>query len=423
VLGLIGALMTLVRIQDGVLLALPAASLLAGLRRTGGPRRLAALAAGPALGALGQSVVWAQLWGARFLGAITTQGPGFAAPEFMAVLFSPWHGLFTWTPVYLVAVLGWLGWVRKEPWAARAGSESRREARGASRHFVAAPPSPRRLALLSFAVFAAVVALNAAMGDWWGSESFGQRRLLGLTALFALGLAEAIAFARRRPLLPVAALALAAIVWNQQLAAVYNAELAGPRGGAVHLDRLLAAQGAMFDRQLARWERRLPRGLWVVLYDHLRGVWLDEGARSLGGRLDLGGDEPPDLAGVLAHNWAPPAAEGEVGFRRVKERSARLRVPIRRLSDLQVAMRVRSEAAETPQRIALVVNGHATGEQPVGPDWAELRFAVPGAWLRRGFNDVELAFTASQAAPRPGRRARDVAAALDWIAFERGGAR
>jgi hypothetical protein len=59
----------------------------------------------------------------------------------------------------------------------------------------------------------------------------------------------------------------------------------------------------------------------------------------------------------------------------------------------------------------------------VGPDWAELRFAGPGAWLRRGFNDVELAFTASQAAPRPGRRARDVAAALDWIAFERGGAR
>jgi hypothetical protein len=383
-------------VQDGVLLVLPLLDLARGARRLGAWRRLAALATGPALAALVQSLVWARLWSVDFVHVITTQGPGFSLqPEWLGVLVSPRHGLFTWTPLYLVAVLGWLLWLRRDA----------------------------RLALGWMAVFAAAVALNASMGDWWGSESFGQRRLLGLTALFALGLAEAIAFARRRPLLPVAALALAAIVWNQQLAAVYNAELAGPRGGAVHLDRLLAAQGAMFDRQLARWERRLPRGLWVVLYDHLRGVWLDEGARSLGGRLDLGGDEPPDLAGVLAHNWAPPAAEGEVGFRRVKERSARLRVPIRRLSDLQVAMRVRSEAAETPQRIALVVNGHATGEQPVGPDWAELRFAVPGAWLRRGFNDVELAFTASQAAPRPGRRARDVAAALDWIAFERGGAR
>jgi hypothetical protein len=293
--------------------------------------------------------------------------------------------------VYLVAVAGWLGWLRKE----------------------------KRLALLAFAVFFAAVILNAAMGDWWGSESFGQRRLLGLTPLFALGLAEATAFALRRPLLPVAALAAAAILWNQQLAAVYNAQLAGPRRGAIHLDRLLAAQGEMFDRQLTRWDGRLPRALWVTLYDHLHGVWLDEGPRSLGGRLELGGDEPGDLQPVLADNWAQPEAEGDVAFRRVKGRSARLRLPLRHVSGLTCAVRLRSEADEAPQRLALVANGHATGALDVGPGWGEVRFELPAAWLRRGFNDVELSFATAGSLPRPGRRPRDVAAAVDSITCTR----
>jgi hypothetical protein len=390
-LGLLGALMTLVRIQDVVLMALPAVDLVAGARRPGGRRRILAFVAGPLLGALVQSLVWAQLWSIRFAGIITTQGPGFRAPELMGVMFSPWHGLFTWTPVYLVAVAGWLGWWKKD----------------------------RRLSVLAFAVFLAAVALNAAMGDWWGSESFGQRRLLGLTPLFALGLAEAAALALRRPLLPVAALAALAILWNQQLAAVYNAQLAGPRGGAIHLDRLLAAQGEMFDRQLTRWDGRLPRGLWVMLYDHLHGVWLDEGPRSLNGRLELGGDEPADLQPMLADNWTLPESEGETAYRLAKGRGARLRVPLRRVSGLVVTLRLRSETAEAPQRLALVVNGHATGEAAIGPEWSEVRFALPASWLRRGFNDVELAFSSAASTARPGRRPRETAAAVDWIAFAR----
>jgi len=415
VLGLLGALMTLVRVQDGMLMALPLVDLLFSLRRPGARRRLAALAAGPAAAALLQSIVWARLWGVDFVRVLTTQGPGFRArPEVLNVLFSPWHGLFTWTPVYLVAVLGWLALLRRDP---------NPHVRGAASAENEPRPNPQRLALVTFGVFAAAVVLNAAMGDWWGSESFGQRRLLGLTPLFALGLAEAVALALRRPLVPVVALAAAAVLWNQQLAAVYNAELAGPRGGAIHLDRLLAAQGEMFDRQLARWEGRLPRRVWVMLYDHLRGVWLDEGTRSLGGRIELGGEEPPDLEPVLAHNWARPEAEGDVGFRRAKGRGARLRVPIRSLSDLTVVVRLRSDVPDEPQRVTLEVNGQSAGDAPVGAEWSELRFPVPAAWLRAGFNDVALAFSSTSSDARPGRRGRETAAAVDWIAFERGVAR
>jgi hypothetical protein len=212
------------------------------------------------------------------------------------------------------------------------------------------------------------------------------------------------------------------VLWNQQLAATYNAELAGPRGGALHLDHILAAQGELFDRQLARWEGRLPRGLWVMLYDHLRGVWLDEGTRSLEGRLDLGADEPADLLPVLAHNWARPETNGPVSFRRVRERRARLRVPIRSVSDFVLTARVRSEVPVLPQALRLEVNGRATGAVPVPGEWAEVSFAVPAAWLHPGYNDVELVFAASTGDVRPDAR-REFAAAVDWIAFTRTTAR
>lgn len=393
-LGMIGGLMTLVRVQDGVLMALALFDLLRGWRRDGGWRRALAFAAGPGLAAAVQSVVWARLWSADFARVITTQGPGFRAqPELLGVLFSPWHGLFTWTPLYVVAVLGWLGWLRRQA----------------------------RVALLSFAVFAAAVALNAAMGDWWASESFGQRRLLGLTPLFALGLAEAVAFALRRPLVPVAALLAAAALWNQQLAATYNAGLAGPRGGALYLDRVLAAQGPLFDRQLVRWERHLPRRLWVLLYDHLRGAWLDEGPRSFGGRLELGGEESADLEPVLVHNWARPEEEDGTAFRRAKGRRARLRVPIRRLTDLIVSVRARSDVPDAPQRLALEVNGRSAGDAPLPEAWTDLRFPVPAAWLRAGFNDFELVFAVTPRDLQPGHRGKDTPASVDRVVFVRMG--
>jgi hypothetical protein len=391
-IGLLGAVMTLVRIQDGVLLALPLVDLLARLRRPGVWRRLFALAAGPALGAVVQALVWVQLWSVDFARIITTQGPGFRLrPEWVGVLFSPRHGLFTWTPLYALAVAGWLLWLKRD----------------------------RRLALTFMAVFAAAVGLNAAMGDWWGPESFGQRRLLGLTPLFALGLAETLALALRRPVLPVAALLAAAALWNYQLAAVYNAELAGRRGEAIHLDRLLAAQGTLLERQLVRWEGRLPRGLWLLAYDAVRGVWLDEGTRSLGGRLDLGGDEPPDLAAVLAHNWARPEVEEGVGFRRAKGALARLRVPIRVPGDFTLRIRLRSEKGEAPLEMEVQVNGQSVGRAAVEAAWTERAFPVPAALLRPGFNDVAFAFPAVAGGSAAGRRARDAAAAVDWIAFER----
>src|SRR6185503_16903344 len=312
--GAAGGLLSLVRIQDAVLLVLPLLDL-AWNRRPGARRRLVAFAAVPAAGALLQALVWARLWGGReFVSLLAHQGPGFTPHlAWLELLLSPRHGLFSWSPLYLVACAGWLLWPRRDT----------------------------RLALYFILAFVLAVAVNASMRDWWGSEAFGQRRLLGLTPLFALGLGEVLAFARRHPLVPVAAILAVLVWWNQGLAYIYNSELVAPRKEALNLEQLAPAQVDVLYRGLLG-TRLLPEPLWVLAYDNVKGVWLDEGPRSLKGAIDLG-REPADLPLVVGHNWYPPQAEGETTFRRSKGRRSWLRIPIRTVGDFEGVLRVRAE--------------------------------------------------------------------------------
>ena len=388
--GAAGALVGLVRAQDFVLLAVPLADLLLTprLRR---PRLLAMLLAGPALAVLLQLGLWALMYGSRLVQVVATQnlvgGSGIVVVD---LLFSARHGLFTWTPLYLLAVLGFLGWLRRD----------------------------RTLAALFGLAFVLVVLVNGALQDWWGSESFGQRRLLCLTPLFALGLAQALLWARRRPLVPVALVLFGLAAWNVQFESIFNSEVLANRRQSVTLDRLAGAQMDALFRKLLRWEPRLPRRVFVLLYDNLKGVWLDEGSRSLGGRLDLGG-EPPDLPQVVGHNWYPPESEGGVTFRRSRDRRSWLRVPIRTPGDFELRLRARSEMAPRPVRVALELNGHPLGEAEPGAEWTENTFAVPASAVRAGFNELALLYSATPREDIAGYHGKNAALAVDFVSLTR----
>ena len=91
----------------------------------------------------------------------------------MSVLFSLRHGLFSWTPAVLAAVLGFYGLTRRDAlvgWSA--------------------------VVVMLLAVY-----INASVNDWWGGEAFGARRFAGYTVFFALGLAALLAgpFWQRHP--------------------------------------------------------------------------------------------------------------------------------------------------------------------------------------------------------------------------------
>jgi hypothetical protein len=133
----------------------------------------------------------------------------WTAPHALAVLFSPEHGLFAWTPLALLAVAGLvvLWW------------------RGPGRAGAAAPPAPdaSRLAFAALVMIAAQAYSSGAVLSWTVAGSFGQRRFVALTPLLVLGVAALSARARagwpRRALAAAVALCL---WWNLGLMAQFG---------------------------------------------------------------------------------------------------------------------------------------------------------------------------------------------------------
>jgi hypothetical protein len=381
--GVAAGLAGWVRPQDAVLLVVPLVDLALGAESQRS-RRLLSLLAGPALMAAAQGAVWVALYGPGFVGVIQDQSyVGRTEVQVVDILLSARHGLFTWTPVYLAAVFGWLLWIRSAP----------------------------RTAGLFLLGFAASVLVNGAMQDWWGSEAFGQRRLLGLTPLFAWGLAETASALVRHPGAALSLILAALVAWNIQLESIYNSQVIATRTQAMSLDRLASAQVDLAYRRLLRWEGRLPQRLWALLYEYTRGIWIDEGARSLGGVIDVG-VEPPDLPQVLGPGWLPPERDESVTWRRLRARRAWLRVPVRAAADYRVTVRARRDGPEAQALLRLDVNDHDCGEAALRPGWSEYVFSVPARALRPGLNDLRLMGASSADSGAP-------AVAVDWVRFER----
>lgn len=160
--GVLSGVAALMRWQDAISAALP---LYTALRQPGSAterlRGGSLVLAGWLLAFLPQMAVWQVLYGTPFT---LPQGPGFmewSRPNLVAVLLSANHGLFTWTPILLLAVVGLVALARREPGTT-----------------------------VPLILLAAVGWwINASVADWWAGEAFGARRFLSLFSLFAAGLA------------------------------------------------------------------------------------------------------------------------------------------------------------------------------------------------------------------------------------------
>ena len=191
-LGVLGGLVTLVRWQDAVVLLLP----LIEVAHAVSTRRLARAAALARVTVLGMTVgvtvlpqlfAWQAIYGTPLL---MPQGEGFmrwSQPAIVSVLFSLKHGLFSWTPALLVALVGLPFLVNRD----------------------------RLVGWPVVAVLVLTVYANAAAGDWWAGEAFGARRFIGSGVFFAMGTAAFFATPRmaRRPV-AVRWLSLGLVVYN-----------------------------------------------------------------------------------------------------------------------------------------------------------------------------------------------------------------
>jgi hypothetical protein len=129
------------------------------------------------------------------------------SPALLKVLFSADHGLFSWTPITLLAVIGmWLLHKRDEI-----------------------------LGRYSIIVFAAFLYVIGCYQDWDGLSSFGNRFFVSLTVLFVVGLAGfmdyfARAWNERRIWLAAQAATILLILWNFGLIFQWGTHLIPARG-------------------------------------------------------------------------------------------------------------------------------------------------------------------------------------------------
>jgi hypothetical protein len=129
------------------------------------------------------------------------------SPALLRVCFSSEHGLFSWTPITLLAVIGLFLFRRHD----------------------------RILALYSICAFGVYVYVIGCYQDWDGLSSFGNRFFISLTILFVLGLAAFFDWIahiwneqRARVLAPIAVASL--ILWNLGLVFQWGTHLIPARG-------------------------------------------------------------------------------------------------------------------------------------------------------------------------------------------------
>lgn len=181
-LGAAAALMGMVREQDVFIALGPALDFLMSAKRRlqdgtwRAPDVLVRSAAGTATVAIcfmPQVLTYISLYG-QPVPSSTVQGKmTWTSPHTWLVLLSPSNGLLFWTPLAFPALMG-LVWM-----AMRRSPESGVDVMSAAR---------RRIAMICLVMVMTQIYLGGALDTWAGAGSFGQRRLVGLTVFFVIGL-------------------------------------------------------------------------------------------------------------------------------------------------------------------------------------------------------------------------------------------
>jgi hypothetical protein len=226
------------------LIALPAgAELLARARRARQVRWREVLALGIGFVLLAWIIPysWQQMYGKLALlpSAEGDSNIGLIPPiHMLRVLFSPIAGLFPWSPVAALALIGlW-------PLARRDG--------------------PLALGLAAAFVLQALV--NGSLTDWWAGVGFGMRRMAELFPVYVLGLAALLGAASRRR-------GWAALAWTLSVGcALYGLALVVARFNFTWTNPWGLARDTPLKELAYSFSRERRRLIWPVIKDHV-GPW------------------------------------------------------------------------------------------------------------------------------------------------------
>ena len=243
-LGIAAALMAMVREQDVFFLVGPAVDFAWRFVRAPSERMrlfrgaLAGAAAGAAC-YLPQVAAYVALNGSPGPSRLVARKMTWWAPHGLQVLASPEHGLLFWTPLAALALAGlMIAWRRAAP----DGPDT---------------PCPRIVTVCLLAMIATQVYVSGAVESWTVAGAFGQRRFVGLTAFFVIGLAVLWARAGRGRRLLAFAFILC-VWWNLGLMAQF---------GTGEMDRQRLELGRNAAYTFGTLPAELPRLVWRYLFD------------------------------------------------------------------------------------------------------------------------------------------------------------
>ena len=200
-LGAMAAIMGMVREQDLFIAIGPAIDYVTTIARS--PRIGTMIARGVvglvscAICYLPQVMAYQLLYGRPAPSPTVEHKMTWTSPHIWQVLASTENGLLFWTPLALAALAG-LAWLAARSWVG----------------FICLV-----MALTQFY-------LGGSLDTWAGAGSFGQRRLVGLTIFFVIGLAAAFTMVRRAgPRSAIGVFVVLAVWWNLGLTAQFGSGL------------------------------------------------------------------------------------------------------------------------------------------------------------------------------------------------------
>lgn len=239
--GTAAGLAGLVREQDLLFLAVPAADLAwRVLRGTGGGRslgRLAILVAAAAVAFVPQLLAYRAVNGSFGPSHLVARKMSYGSPHLLQVLFDPGHGLFAWSPLLLVATAGLF--------------------------FAATRRAPVPIVLLAGGLLLQIW-INGAVESWTQAGAFGSRRFVSSTAVFAWGLAAVVGAAQPRFGRGAVAAGLAVFVWwNVSLMVQFGLKM---------MDRQGLEWPRVAENQVVAVPPRLGRAAWLFVTDRERLV-------------------------------------------------------------------------------------------------------------------------------------------------------
>lgn len=312
-----------------------------------------------------QLAYWYAMAGSPFAVSWERHAVEWTQLSFTEVLFSTNRGLFPWSPVLYLGLIGLLLWLR--------GSA--------------------RLASLCLLGFVLQIYVNGSVEMWYGGWAYGGRRFDNSLVLFVLGFGAFLEFVRRRPLLPLVLLSAILVLWNVGLMLqVKRAEVAPD--GNVSFRQVAARSLYHYYDQLgfppawpANWLFARRHGVSAEKFDLLFGH------RGFGNfRLPM----DADADGFLGRGWGAPEQDGRgEWFRWSLGNESTVLIPLREPHRYVLSIWVRPYEALGDNRIGLRVNGHVERGLELTGD-ALLVWELQPNLFHEGINELRFDFRRSR---------------------------